>query len=256
MQLVNKRSESKDKSGPSLDFHPLYLQIKELLIQRVLQGDWKPGELLPSEFKLAAEFKVSQGTVRKALDELAAEKAVIRMQGKGTFVAARNTRHTPLHFFRIVLDGGERWVPHNTRLVHFQDDAEPTDEEAGRLALASGGRVLRIERLRYLGEKPMMREVVSLAASRFPNFAAVYKQAQKSNLYALLEKDYGVLVVKADEKLRARAATDHEAKLLELAPHTPVLDIERLSYAIDGSPIEFRHMVCDTSRQHYATINV
>jgi len=252
MQLVNRRSESKDKSGPSLDFHPLYLQIKELLIQRVLQGDWKPGELLPSEFKLAAEFKVSQGTVRKALDELAAENAVIRMQGKGTFVAARNTRHTPLHFFRINIDSGERWVAHNTRLVLFQDDSDPTAEEAKRLGLAPDGRVLRIDRLRYFGDKPMIREVVSLAAARFPNFAAVYKQAQKTNLYALLEKDYGVLVVKAHEKLRARAATEHEAKMLELAPNTPVLDIERLSYAIDGTPIEFRHMICETSRQHYA----
>jgi GntR family transcriptional regulator len=255
MQLVNKRTESKDKSGSSLDFHPLYLQIKELLIQRVLQGDWKPGELLPSEFKLAAEFKVSQGTVRKALDELAAEKAVIRMQGKGTFVAARNTRHTPLHFFRIILDSGEQWVAHNTRLLELQEDT-PTEEEAKNLVLGADSRVLRIERLRYFADKPMIREVVSLAAARFPNFAAVYKQAQKSNLYALLEKDYGVLVVRANEKLRARAATAHESEILELAPHTAVLDIERLSYAIDGSPIEFRHMICETSRQYYATTNV
>jgi GntR family transcriptional regulator len=254
MRLVNKRSEAKDKAGPSLDFHPLYLQIKELLIQRVLQGDWKPGELLPSEFKLAAEFKVSQGTVRKALDELAAEKAVIRMQGKGTFVAARNTRHTPLHFFRIALDSGERWVSHNTRLLLFQDYADPTDEEMRELALPPDSKVVRIERLRYFQDRPMIREVVSLAAARFPNFGTTYKQAMKTNLYALLERDYGVLVVRANERLRARLATDHETKILELAPNTPVLDIERLSYTIDGLPIEFRHMICETSKQHYATI--
>lgn len=252
MRPVNKRSEIKDKAGSSLDFHPLYLQIKELLIQRILQGDWKPGELLPSEFKLAAEFKVSQGTVRKALDELAAEKAVIRMQGKGTFVAARNTRHTPLHFFRVELDSGERWTAHNTRLVLFEDNAEATEEELRQLALQPGSPVVRIERLRYFEEKPMIRDVVTLAAARFPNFGTIYKQAMKSNLYALLERDYGVLVVKANEKLRARRATDHETKILELPPNTPVLDIERLSYAIDGSPIEFRHMICETTKQHYA----
>ena len=254
MRLVNKRSETKDKAGPSLDFHPLYLQIKELLIRRILQGDWKPGELLPSEFKLAAEFKVSQGTVRKALDELAAEKAVIRMQGKGTFVAARNTRHTPLHFFRIEVDSGERWASHNTRLVLFEDNAEATEDELRALALQPGSPVVRIERLRYLQDKPMILDVVTLASARFPNFGTTYKQAMKTNLYALLERDYGVLVVRADEKLRARLATEHEAKVLELAPNTPVLDVERLSYTIDGSPIEYRHMICATDKQHYATI--
>lgn len=249
---MNKRRESGDKSGGSLDFHPLYLQIKELLIQRVLRGDWRPGELLPSEFKLAAEFKVSQGTVRKALDELAAEKAVIRMQGKGTFVAARNTRHTPLHFFRLVLDSGERWVPHNTRLVLFKED-DATAEEAAGLALQPGGRVLRIQRLRLFSGKPMIFENVTLAAARFPNFDTVYNRAQQANLYSLLEQYYGLLVVKAEEKLRARAATEQESNLLELAPNAAVLDIERRSFAIDATPIEFRHMVCETSRQYYAT---
>ncbi|HSR54974.1 MAG TPA: GntR family transcriptional regulator, partial [Alphaproteobacteria bacterium] len=73
--------------GP--DFSPLYRQVKELLLQRVVSGYWKPGEILPSEVKLAAEFNVSQGTVRKALEEMAAEHLVVRHQGKGTFVAAR-----------------------------------------------------------------------------------------------------------------------------------------------------------------------
>lgn len=249
---MSKGSQSKDKAGGSLDFHPLYLQIKERLIQRVLQGDWRPGELLPSEFKLAAEFNVSQGTVRKALDELASEKAVIRMQGKGTFVAARNTRHTPLHFFRLILDNGENWVPHNTRLISFREDTA-TDEETRALAFGPGGRVIRIDRLRFFEERPMIRECVSLPAARFPNLEAIYKRVQKANLYSLLEQEYGVLIVKAEEKLRARAASAQESELLQLAPGTAVLDIERTSFAIDGTPAEFRHMICETDRLHYAT---
>jgi len=90
-----------------------------------------------------------------------------------------------------------------------------------------------------------------LSAARFPNLEAKYKNSPKANLYVLLEQEFGVLVVKAEEKLRARAATDEEAKLLDLAPHTPILDIERLSFAIDGTPIEFRRMVCETTRLHY-----
>ena len=247
-----KRSETTSTMGASPDFHPLYSQIKDLLIQRMLRGDWRPGEMLPSEFKLAAEFKVSQGTVRKALDELTAEKAVVRMQGKGTFVAARSSRDTPLHFFRMALDGGKTWTSHTTRLVSFCEEMAREDE-ALALDLPQGGRVYRMVRVRYSEERPMIRESTCLAAVRFPNLETVYKTSAKTNFYSLLEREYGVLVVKAEEKLRARAATADEAKILELEPNTPVLDIERRSFAIDGSPIEFRHMICETSRQYYDT---
>ena len=169
---MTKRSESTEKAGATLDFHPLYLQIKELLIQRVLRGDWRPGELLPSEFKLAAEFKVSQGTVRKALDELAAEKMVIRMQGKGTFVAARNTRHTPLHFFRLTIDNARRWQPRNTKLLSLTREPA-TETEAASLALSAGARVYRIHRVRYFENTPMIYEILSLAEDRFPNFEEI-----------------------------------------------------------------------------------
>ncbi len=75
--------------GPTL--LPLYAQVKAQLIQRIQSGDWKPGELIPNEFVLAGELGVSQGTVRKALGELTADKLLLRRQGRGTFVA----KHTP-----------------------------------------------------------------------------------------------------------------------------------------------------------------
>ena len=71
-------------------FRPLYEQIKVLLTQSLIAGEWHPGEAIPSEQELAQRFKVSQGTVRKAIDELAAENILIRRQGKGTFVATHN----------------------------------------------------------------------------------------------------------------------------------------------------------------------
>ena len=66
--------------------NPLYIQIQQLLFERLRKGEWGPGELLPSEMKLAAEYDVHQGTIRKALDEIAAQHLVVRQQGKGTFV--------------------------------------------------------------------------------------------------------------------------------------------------------------------------
>src|SRR6188472_1574403 len=63
-------------------FSPLYQQIKGLILQSLQAGEWKPGEAIPSEMDLAARFRVSQGTVRKAIDELASEHILMRRQGK------------------------------------------------------------------------------------------------------------------------------------------------------------------------------
>jgi len=79
-------------------FSPLYQQIKGLILQSLQAGEWKPGEAIPSEMELAARFRVSQGTVRKAIDELAAEHLVVRRQGKGTFVATHAEQQVQYRF--------------------------------------------------------------------------------------------------------------------------------------------------------------
>lgn len=91
------RTRAARPAGEGAAFSPLYRQIKELLVQSLDRGEWKPGELIPSEIDLAARFQVSQGTVRKAVDELAAEHLLLRRQGKGTFVATHHeARALPL----------------------------------------------------------------------------------------------------------------------------------------------------------------
>ena len=84
------------------DYRPLYQQVRDLLRRRIVDGTWRPDEVLPSEGRLAAELGVSQGTVRKALDEMAAQKLVVRRQGRGTFVAAHSPDTTLFHFFHLV----------------------------------------------------------------------------------------------------------------------------------------------------------
>ncbi|MEI7569167.1 MAG: GntR family transcriptional regulator, partial [Alcaligenaceae bacterium] len=81
--LENAASQATQAGPVSPSFSPLYQQIKELVLQSLQAGEWKPGDLIPSEFELAARFKVSQGTVRKAIDELAKEHLLVRRQGKG-----------------------------------------------------------------------------------------------------------------------------------------------------------------------------
>src|SRR4029077_13524263 len=96
------------KKAVTPSFRPLYEQIKILLTQSLVAGEWKPGESIPSEMELAARFRVSQGTVRKAIDELAAENLVVRRQGKGTFVATHAEQHVRYRFLKLMPDSGDR----------------------------------------------------------------------------------------------------------------------------------------------------
>lgn len=88
-------------------FSPLYQQIKVLMLQSLQSGEWKPSAAIPSEQELAARFKVSQGTVRKAIDELAAENLLVRRQGKGTFVATHAEHHVQYRFLKLFPDNGD-----------------------------------------------------------------------------------------------------------------------------------------------------
>src|SRR5215472_4224779 len=149
-------------------FRPLYVQVKNLLIQRLATGAWRPGDALPSEFGLAAEFKVSQGTVRKALDELAGQNLVVRHQGKGTFVAQHTPQRALFHFFHLVADDGARALP-GSRVLSLRT-AKADRSEAEHLALRPGTSVVRLKRLRLLGGEVAILERIVLPAARFPNF--------------------------------------------------------------------------------------
>src|ERR1700736_4170987 len=103
--VESKTRRGADPRTPS--FRPLYEQIKILLTQSLVAGEWKPGEAIPSEIELAARFRVSQGTVRKAIDELASEHILVRRQGKGTYVASHNEPSYQYRFLRVTPDSGE-----------------------------------------------------------------------------------------------------------------------------------------------------
>ena len=87
-------------------FSPLYQQIKALMVRELQAGTWRPGEAIPSETELALRFKVSQGTVRKAIDELATENLLVRRQGRGTFVATHAEQQVQYRFLRLQPDHG------------------------------------------------------------------------------------------------------------------------------------------------------
>ena len=107
-------SSSLAAGSPMLN--PLYKEVKIRLTRSLVAGEWKPGEAIPSETRLAERFNVSVGTIRKAIDELVAEKILVRQQGRGTFVATHTEDRTLYYFFHIVGKDDSKAQPSNELL--------------------------------------------------------------------------------------------------------------------------------------------
>jgi len=229
-----------------LDAQPLYAQVKRALAERILSGVWGPGRLLPSEFQLAEEFGVSQGTVRKALDALVLEHLVERHQGRGTFVARHTSDTVHFRFFQLY-DAGGRIHP-DSRDVQIAVDA-PTDRERAALDLTPENRVIRIARTRTHEGQPIIDEQISLSQARFAGL--IEHDTIPNTLYDLYQTDFGITVARVEENLRAGAASESTARRLSCEVGEPVLSIERIAFDYGGQPVEWRVSHCLTGQVFY-----
>jgi GntR family transcriptional regulator len=231
-------------------FSPLYQQIKGLILQSLETGEWKPGEAIPSEMELAARFRVSQGTVRKAIDELAAENLVVRRQGKGTFVATHSEQQVRYRFLRLVPDSGEREGPAQRTILECRRQ-RASAEVARALALRTGDAVVQVRRVLSFDGVPTILEDLWLPGTTFKGLTAEQLDAHQGPTYALFELEFGVRMVRAEEKIRAVAAEGPQAALLACDPGTPLLSVERLSYTYNDVPMELRRGLYRTDTHHY-----
>jgi GntR family transcriptional regulator len=229
------------------DARPLYVQVRERLVERIRSGDWKPGQLIPNEFEIAAEFGVSQGTARKAISELAAEGLVLRRQGRGTFVVEHTPAHVLFRFFNVFDDGRVAVIPDSRDATSSLAQAD-RDERAA-LGLEPTARVIRITRTRTRNGTPFIRETISLPEAPFPGL--VDRPEVANTLYDLFQKEYGILVMRTDDRLSAVAADAQTAMTLGIPPGTPLLRIARTAFSIDDTPVEWRVSLCHLDRAHY-----
>jgi GntR family transcriptional regulator len=230
-------------------FSPLYQQIKGLILQSLQAGEWKPGEAIPSEMELAARFRVSQGTVRKAIDELAAENLVQRRQGKGTFVSTHAEQHVRYRFLRLVPDSGDEGAAQRSILDCRRVRAAA--DIARALALRTGDAVVQVRRVLSFGGVPTILEDMWLPGTTFKGLTAEQLAAHEGPTYALFEVQFGVRMVRAEEKIRAVPADGHHEELLAVAAGTPLLSVERLSYTYKDVPMELRRGLYRTDTHHY-----
>ncbi len=236
-------------AAASPTFSPLYQQIKALITQSLQSGEWKPGELIPSEVELAGRFKVSQGTVRKAIDELAAENLVMRRQGKGTFVATHHEARAHFRFLRLMPDVGEAHAG-ESRIIDVKRLRAPADI-ARLLEMKSGDSVIFIERVMSFDGVPTILEELWLPGQIFKGLTAERLRDYKGPMYGLFETEFGTHMVHAAEKIRAVAASAPEAALLNVAENVPLLRVERISYTYGNKPVEIRRGLYLTDRHHY-----
>ena len=233
-------------------FSPLYRQIKDLILQSLETGEWKPGEAIPSEMDLAGRFRVSQGTVRKAIDELAADNLLVRRQGKGTFVATHSEQQVQYRFLKLMPDSGDRSsVGPAQRTVHECRRVRASAEVARALSLHSGDAVIQVRRVLSFGGVPTIMEDLWLPGNAFKGLTADQAAGYQGPTYAMFEIEFGVRMVRAEEKIRAVLPDEQQAALLQVTLAAPLLSVERIAFTYNDVPMELRRGLYRTDTHHY-----
>jgi len=228
---------------------PLYAQVRARLIEAIAAGEWQPGEAIPSEADLARAFGVAIGTIRKAVDALVAERALVRRQGRGTFVTAHEGSRLLFHFFHIVAGDGRKVVP-QVSTVGFERD-RATRETAAALAIAPHDKVIRIRNVLSLEGRARIVDDITLPAELFPGLTEKTFVARNNTIYHLYQSRFGINVLRTDERLRAVLADGELAALIGVAPGAPLLEIRRVALTFRDRPVELRISRVDTSEHHY-----
>ena len=230
-------------------FHPLYQQVRNTLLKRIAAGEWPPGTFLPSESALAKEYGVSQGTLRKALNELTAEGRVVRYQGKGTAVPSFDTGQHLFRFFQLVNTEGTHEYP-MAQVLSASKESAPRDVSTA-LILEMNAKVFRIDRVRILAGKAVINERIFLPCSRFPKIEEYALSDLPNTLYDFFQKRFQITIVEILEDLSAVAADSLDAKHLHVPIGHPLLATRRVALDLRGEPVELRLSRCLTTNHIY-----
>ncbi|MDD2990612.1 MAG: GntR family transcriptional regulator [Zoogloea sp.] len=230
-------------------FSPLYRQIKNLMLNALESAEWRPGQAIPSEQELALRFNVSQGTVRKAIDEMAAENLLVRKQGKGTYVASHNDPRALFRFLRLVPVDGDLAHPLSVPLDCWK--AKAGNEAARMLGVELGAPVTILRRLLKFSGRPVVIDEIYLPGEIFHGLTMEVLQGAHGSLYSLFETRFGVRMIRAEERIRAVAADRMTSETLGVAEGVPLLSVERVTYTYGDRPVEWRRGLYSTADHYY-----
>jgi len=225
-----------DKSS----FTPMYFQIQAQLLKMIQSGQLRPGDALPSEDELSRTCGVSRMTARHALQSLKNQGFASRHKGQGTFVSQPRVEKDITHLSGFTAEMRALGLQPGSRILSAEMVPAPA-EVASRFRVEAGAPMFNLRRLRLADGLPVAVEEVWLSREQFPGVDKI--DFASSSLYQTLRERYGIRVSRADEILEARAASRHEAELLEIPRRSSVLVISRTLWDIDGKPVETAHSV-------------
>jgi len=215
---------------------PLHSQLTTAIDQRIESGQWVPESQVPSERELCEQFQVSRITVRQALHQLVSDGRLVRIHGRGTYVATSPLKKQLLPLVGFSEDMLGRGQRPGARVVRFQAGTGSL-AVAQSLHLSAGEGIILLERLRLANGKPMALETVHLPEQLFP--ALLDESLEDRSLYQLLGQKYGIRPARALQQWQAVPCPARDAKLLGVRKGSPVLQIQRTTFDAQGRPFEY-----------------
>jgi GntR family transcriptional regulator len=231
---------------------PLYEIVRAGILDRLRTGQWTAGTKIPTEPQLAQEFGVGIGTIRRAVEELVAERLLIRRAGRGTVVTKFTDQHAFDMYFSFADTNGEL-LSVSSRLLRFVTE-RATLALATTLEQERGSRVVKVENLRLRDDVPIMLDHIWIPLDVFPHLNAETFTARRGSIYGLYQERFGISVVRAAENLTGALASEEVAKALGIEPGAPILRIERTAYTFQDRPVEFRIRYVDSSQCSYRNV--
>lgn len=232
-----------------LEARPLYQQTRDLLVQRIIDGVWKPGSYLPSEQQLCIELGVSIGTIRKATEELVVQRLLERQHGRGTRVVPHSSAKSRFRFLRFMHPDGRPLEP--VALVLSQQVRVANADERRQLDLTVGAKVLSLHRIRSEAGQVLVYEHVALPASMFAKLGLKTGEDIVEEIYVFYQERCGVTIMRTVDEVGLAAADATIAEHLSIAVGTALLHVRRIAFGLDGRRAEYRQSW--TARLKYRT---
>lgn len=231
---------------------PLYQSIKLELIRAISGGKVQAGMALPTEKEISDRYKVSIGTVRRAMADLVAEKVLVRQQGRGTFLAPFDARRMLNSFWHIVRKDGEREIP-IVQTLRFEETTANA-HTAHRLRIRVGEPIFRVVNLLLLGGAPTLLDGIQIPKSLFPTLTQSQFVKRDSTVYDLYRNGFGVTIARTVDQLSSVSADADTARKLDIALGTPLLEIVRVAYTFDDQPVELRRSLLHTDKYEFVDV--
>jgi GntR family transcriptional regulator len=238
------------KDSINFDSHiPYYIQLMDILRDKVQHREWAPGDQIPGEKDLCEHYQVSRTVVRQALRELEFEGVISRQKGKGTFIAPPKISEGLVQkltgFYQDMLERGLKPV---TKVLH-QKVIPANEKIAGFLGIEPGEQVIDIQRLRFVGDEPIQMVTTYIPNKICPTLANV--DLTNRSLYEYLQTECNIFIARGKRYIEAVLANESEAALLGVERGAPLLMLDSISFSEEGVPIEYYHALHRGDRSRF-----